>query len=638
MKQDLLQKSVFCILFLCILIYFKYCVLLNLKIRKNSFHEDSSLFQINNLSFIISNYQLYYSDKYNFTKICYEIQALDINNNSILPSDLTLYYNLHIICLININNTVIYSLPQIEENTYFRCIEFSKLNEELKIGILIYKTRKNDFIKKKYKPYLIDKNIIKYKSQIDDIFDSPKINYNYTFMLSLLRNNNSPIKLKKLKKLYISKPICTLKRNVSKGNNRWHFINLFNEYFCFCRGLQCLNVLLYSGKCKYFFYLYIIDINQNVYEKNDFLLLDFILKKYSDDDVYPIFEKMINRNLNAHYLTEKKQLYDKYCHNNKYCNSIILLNKHNYRINHQFLEMHLTLILKLKQVISSVGININFINNLFYNIDYITYICVGHGVSYFKYYLYRKYYGPQNFDKLLIPNSERLISMTIKYGWKRENLIKFNLPRWEKYNYANEFSNGFRKINSNSIFIMFTWREFKFGRYISLNYIHNILSLINNDQLINKLLKYNQTLYFTLHHKVLKYRKKFKIKDHIKYISENEIAECLSKTNMVVTDYSSIIFDMIYRRKPYIIYIPDANDSKIKTNYRERCYNVIKNFKDNDFKFENVFFDIDLTIDKINYYIENQFKLEPKLIKFYNEFNFTKNNIINDFIDYILKL
>ena len=228
--------------------------------------------------------------------------------------------------------------------------------------------------------------------------------------------------------------------------------------------------------------------------------------------------------------------------------------------------------------------------------------------------------------------------MTIKYGWKRENLIKFNLPRWEKYNYANEFSNGSGKINSNSIFIMFTWREFKFGRYISLNYIHNILSLINNDKLINKLLKYNQTLYFTLHHKVLKYRKKFKIKDHIKYISENEIAECLSKTNMVVTDYSSIIFDMIYRRKPYIIYIPDANDSKIKTNYRERCYNVIKNFKDNDFKFENVFFDIDLTIDKINYYIENQFKLEPKLIKFYNEFNFTKNNIINDFIDYILKL
>ena len=42
------------------------------------------------------------------------------------------------------------------------------------------------------------------------------------------------------------------------------------------------------------------------------------------------------------------------------------------RNNGNFLEKHFTLILKLKQVLSSVGVNINFINNLFYNIDYIT--------------------------------------------------------------------------------------------------------------------------------------------------------------------------------------------------------------------------------------------------------------------------
>ena len=109
---------------------------------------------------------------------------------------------------------------------------------------------------------------------------------------------------------------------------------------------------------------------------------------------------MINKNLSAHYLTEKEEIFKKYCQKKNNCDTIILADDKNYKINDDFLERHFTLILKLKQVISSVGVSINFINNLFYNIDYINYICVGHGVSYFKYYLYKGYYGPSNFDKL----------------------------------------------------------------------------------------------------------------------------------------------------------------------------------------------------------------------------------------------
>ena len=162
--------------------------------------------------------------------------------------------------------------------------------------------------------------------------------------------------------------------------------------------------------------------------------------------------------------------------------------------------------------------------------------------------------------------------MTIKYGWKEENLIKLNLPRWDKYNNDDNSLKGYGNIKYNSIFIMFTWREVKYGGRISYYYIHNILNLLNNEQLINNLVKHNIILYFTLHHKVLKYKQKFKISNNIKYIQENDISECLSKTNLFVTDFSSIIFDMIYRKKPYIIYIPDAKDEKIKKNY-----NFIKN-------------------------------------------------------------
>ena len=322
----------------------------------------------------------------------------------------------------------------------------------------------------------------------------------------------------------------------------------------------------------------------------------------------------------------------------KNCDTIILADDKSYKINDDFLERHFTLILKLKQVISSVGVNINFINNLFYNIDYINYICVGHGVSYFKYYLYKEYYGPSNFDKLLIPNSDRLISAAIKNGWKNENLIKLNLPRWEKYNIVNTPVIGSGNIKLNSIFIMFTWRELKKNKTISPDYIQNILRLLTNENLINNLSNHNIILYFTLHHKLIKYKEEFKNIKHITYIEENDIAECLSKTNLIVTDYSSIIFDMIYRRKPFIIYIPDSKDTMIIDNYLDYCYNIIINFKLNDFKFKNIFFDIESTINKINYYIDNGFKLERKMIKFYDEFNFESGPIIDKFINYILEL
>jgi CDP-glycerol glycerophosphotransferase (TagB/SpsB family) len=296
------------------------------------------------------------------------------------------------------------------------------------------------------------------------------------------------------------------------------------------------------------------------------------------------------------------------------------------------------MILKLKQVLSSVGVNIDYINNLFYNIDYITYICIGHGVSYFKYYLYDNYYGPNNFNKLLIPNSEKLFNVPIKYGWKYENLIRFNLPRWEKYNFLKESMNEEQKIKSNSIFIMFTFRELKAGKEISNDYINNIVDLLNNEQLINNLANKNITLYFSLHHSVMSLKEKFKFGRNIKYIYENDISECLSKINLLITDYSSIIFDVIYRKKPYIIYIPDANDSKINENYREVCYNLIKNFTNNDFGFENVFFELNSTLEKINYYIDNEFRLDNRLVKFYKEFNFPQGCFMDDFIGSLLKL
>lgn len=531
-------------------------------------------------------------------------------------------------------------MPKIEEDKYFKCVEFYKFRDNIKLGFILYKTNQSGFVKRGYQTIYLDKNHYNKKYQYEDIFDSLKILKEYNFMFSQLKNDNSSIQTKKLKRLYNLKPVFTLKRHINPVKNQWIFLNIFNEYFCFCKRTYFLNLMI-SKICKYYLYLHLIDKNHEIYKKTDFLLMDFIFKNYSSDDVYPIFEKMINRNLSAHYLTERKDIYKRHCDKIRFCDFVYQVDGITYKINGEFFERHFNLILKLKQVFTSAGVNIDFINNNFYNIDYIDYICVGHGVSYFKYYLYEDYYGPNNFDKLLIPNSHKLISVPLKYGWKEENLIKFDLPRWEKYNNLNNYFKSKININSNSIFIMFTWREIKPDKNVSLSYFNNIIKLLKNELLIKSTNKYNITLYYSIHHQVIKYKDKFKkIKElkHLKYIEENDISECLLKTNLVVTDYSSIIFDMIYRRKPYIIYIPDINDMSIYQNYEEKSYNIIKKFRLNDFHFENVFFDINSTINEIVNYIHNNFKLNIKLKKFYDDFNFKNGSIIDELIDYTLKI
>ena len=393
--------------------------------------------------------------------------------------------------------------------------------------------------------------------------------------------------------------------------------------------------------CKYFFYLNIIDHNRNVYKKSDYLFIDFIFNEYSCDDAYPVFEKMFNQKLPVHYITEKLDIYKKYCFNKEKCLSIILVNKSNYIMNGDFLEKYLKLILKLKAVISGGGIHFNYKNNLFYNIEYITYISIGHGISYFKHFLYASLecYGSKIYDKILIPPSDILISVVKKYGWNNENIIKINLPRWEKYNIdENElYLSNNQKLNKNnpSLFFMFTWRKIKKNKNISPFYFKNILNLLSNDRLKTKINKNNITLYFTLHHKLNNYKNRLKFDKYIHFIDENNISECISRISLVISDFSSIIFDLIYRKKPFIIYIPDANDPQIENIYTNNYYELIQSLKNDTFKFENKFFSINETVNKIIYYINNNFNLDSTLQKFYDSFKIRNDNSINHFINYI---
>ena len=99
---------------------------------------------------------------------------------------------------------------------------------------------------------------------------------------------------------------------------------------------------------------------------------------------------------------------------------------------------------------------------------------MGHGVNYFKPFLYEDYYGNNRYNKIILP-SYSIAKIAKQYGWTYDNIILIGLPKWDIFdNYLDKMKDLSLEINkkiNKSIFIMFTWRELKEGKDISPYYL-----------------------------------------------------------------------------------------------------------------------------------------------------------------------
>ena len=119
-------------------------------------------------------------------------------------------------------------------------------------------------------------------------------------------------------------------------------------------------------------------------------------------------------------------------------------------IDGDFLEKYFSLVLRLKAVVS--GAEYFSFYNLFYHIEYISFISLTHGINYFKANLFKTYYGSNRYNKIVISTSNKVINLAKNYGWKESDLIKICLPKWDKL----DMNKKKRKRRKNkSIFFFF---------------------------------------------------------------------------------------------------------------------------------------------------------------------------------------
>ena len=598
-------------------------------INKFNINSNFSLQFNNDLIFLnLTTLNYYFSYYYNQVEFEYCFFFSDLENNLIYPSDLALYYNLHIYCIMKSKNTNLQTLSDIHQNKYFCCLEYYELNNPIKLEVKICNdsvdcTSINLFSNNKF---IIYNNI---QLLNNEKFNCSYINKEHLLFAHKVYNSN---KKYLLEKSYISHPFCTTKEKALLSKNIWYFKNINNHYFCLCNGNNCPFNQNFDD-CKYYFYLSIINNNKDVYSKSYYLLLDFLYSNRAPGDAFFVFREMVKQNLSAFYLTERDDIYQEYYDNKTRFQKIIPIVNKQYNITGNILEKYLTLFLHLKSVIS--GSEFFSKENIFYNIHYITFICLGHGVNYFKPFLYKDYYGCKRYDKIILP-SEKVISLAKKYGWKYKNIIKIGLPKWDLfYNYS--LTKEYR-TREKCIFMMFTWRKLREKKDISPHYFNNIENLLNDSRLKKILDKKNITLYLSLHHNLLNKQNLITRKKNVRYVHQEDIFSFLMKCNLVISDFSSVIFDLMYRNKPFIIFIPDADDKNIVEIYDEDYSNIINGFKNKSIKFENIFLNSKDAIKKVIYYVKNNFHLDLKLKILYKQFNFNYTNSINSFIKYLISL
>ncbi|QOQ98968.1 CDP-glycerol glycerophosphotransferase family protein [Campylobacter lari] len=131
-----------------------------------------------------------------------------------------------------------------------------------------------------------------------------------------------------------------------------------------------------------------------------------------------------------------------------------------------------------------------------------------------------------------------------------------------------------KNTNIKQILIMPTWRQYLSGLMIENSgvrelkenfkqseYFQKWNSLLNSDNLKKLRELYSYTIVFNPHSNIMPYLKEFNLPSYIKIANQDEsLQELFCNSSLMITDYSSVAFEMAYLEKPVIYYQFDKEE------------------------------------------------------------------------------
>ncbi len=372
--------------------------------------------------------------------------------------------------------------------------------------------------------------------------------------------------------------------------------------------------------------------NEHLYPKDTYLLFDSLWDENAENiDAYSLFEYMKSKGYKAYYVVQKSSDLYKRLEETGQLENIIAIDYYINQHPDRFISDIAPVLLRAKAVLSSFYNRKSICGNFILSEYSWKYIFIQHGVIYLKEsILYNGYLFHDSFNKILVSNDLEA-NLLKKYNFKDEQLIKVGLPRWD---YLSQKS----KPKTKSILVMLTYRHFAdsdiktpFDTFDQSDYKKNMESLLNNKELNQFLKKHNVTLYFVPHHTNIWTQVN---SSNIERISTHEISKYIKECSMLITDFSSVSFDFMFQNKPVIHYLLDMNSDDIEEEDKEN----MRAFERKKENLANVFYNEKDVIKKIEFYVNNNFTVEPDVKEKYSRFFYTKSNIREKLLNEINKV
>lgn len=156
-------------------------------------------------------------------------------------------------------------------------------------------------------------------------------------------------------------------------------------------------------------------------------------------------------------------------------------------------------------------------------------------------------------DLFVVSTDTEKQTIVDNFGYEPKEVINTGLPRWDVLHDKSQ--------NRREIMIMPTWRNWLDSvpdkDFEASDYFTHYMALLNSRKLADLLEKYDLEVNFYLHAKFQEYSDQFQTKSeriHLVSFGETAVNEMLMRCRMLITDYSSVCWDILYQDKPTIFY------------------------------------------------------------------------------------
>lgn len=269
---------------------------------------------------------------------------------------------------------------------------------------------------------------------------------------------------------------------------------------------------------------------------------------------------------------------------------------------------------KATHIITSFGLQLTpYENKILHDLPYCEYIFIDHGIIYLKEWVC-KMYSPQFFNKILVASPFTKHIYKQQKIWQDTDMICCDMPRWKALQREPH--------RSKTIFIFFTWRKsFEFSQENFNKYQERIIDFLYDEKWNTWLKNQKITVKLGVHHSLLFNKRILRLSDRIDIVPCSEISKAIRQADLLITDYSSIFIDFMRLNIPIIFYLFDSD-----VDYSDDLDNqTAQQAKEKLMKIYNACYEKEQVFDKVQFYYNNNFKLEDSKKKI-NETFFWKDS------------